>query len=156
MAEQLSTVRIAKEADIPGIYELCKLLHEENGIATMDDEKVLGMIWQAVTRQGAVIGVIDGEQGLEGCISLVVDELWYTTQHHISELFNFVRPDARKSPHAKSLIEFAKSFADSVGLPLFIGVVSNERTEAKVRLYQRQLSKPAGAFFIHGRFAEVA
>ena len=30
-----------------------------------------------------------------------------------------------------------------------IGVLSNHRTEAKVRLYERQFGKPSGAFFLY-------
>jgi hypothetical protein len=34
-------------------------------------------------------------------------------------------------------------------MPLLIGVLSNHRTEAKVRLYERQFGKPTGAFFLY-------
>ena len=35
-------------------------------------------------------------------------------------------------------------------IPLLIGVLSNKRTEGKIRLYERQLGKPSGAFFLYG------
>lgn len=156
MTDQTSTVRIATEADIPQIFELCRLLHEENGVASMSLERVGEMIRNGVDRNRGVIGVIGPSGALEGCISLVIDALWYTDDPHVSELFNFVHPDHRKSGHAKALIEFAKSTVDALGVPMFIGVVSNDRTEAKIRLYERQLGKPAGAFFIHGQYGAAA
>ena len=38
---------------------------------------------------------------------------------------------------------------DDLGIPLIIGVLSNQRTEAKIRLYERQFGAPAGAFFLY-------
>jgi hypothetical protein len=35
-------------------------------------------------------------------------------------------------------------------MPLVIGVISNIRTEAKIKLYERRLPK-AGAFFVYNR-----
>jgi hypothetical protein len=39
--------------------------------------------------------------------------------------------------------------ADKLGMPLTIGVLSNHRTEAKVRFYERFLGKAAGAYWIY-------
>jgi hypothetical protein len=47
------------------------------------------------------------------------------------------------------LIEFAKKCADEIGLPLTIGILTNQRMEGKVRLYRRSLGVPAGAWFVH-------
>jgi hypothetical protein len=35
-------------------------------------------------------------------------------------------------------------------MPLMIGVMSNSRTDAKVKLYERQFGNPAGSFFLYG------
>jgi len=43
---------------------------------------------------------------------------------------------------------FAKHVSESLNLDLTIGVLSNARTEAKVRLYQRQFPQK-GAFFVY-------
>lgn len=152
----MTKVRLATEADIPEILRLCVLLHEENGLASMSEEKVTGLVWRCISRHGGLIGVI-GEPGeLEAMIALQIDSLWYTDHEILSELFNFVRADCRRTDHAKRLVAFAKLTAEGMGLPLFIGVISNHRTKAKVRLYQRQLGEPAGAFFIHGQFEGTA
>jgi hypothetical protein len=36
-----------------------------------------------------------------------------------------------------------------MGMPLLIGVLSNSRTEAKIRLYKRHFGEPAGAYFLY-------
>ena len=87
-------------------------------------------------------------QGLEGMICLVPDQLWYSSDWFLNEVFNFVHPDFRRSTRAKGLIAFAKNISDEMNLPLILGVVSNYRTEAKVKLYERQFPK-AGAFFMY-------
>lgn len=143
-----SIVRLAGPQDEAGIMTLCELLHEENGLPPMDRELVRDTIQAAFDQRGGVIGVIGPVGALEGVIYLSISRFWYSHTPHLEELFNFVHPDHRKSSHAKALIEFAKGCA-SDGVRLVIGVVSNKRTEAKVRLYERRLGKPAGAYFVY-------
>jgi hypothetical protein len=45
-------------------------------------------------------------------------------------------------------LHFAKWASEESGYPLFIGVISNEHTQRKVQLYQRQFSDPVGNFFL--------
>lgn len=129
--------------------ELCRALHAENGMFTMSEDKVRGMLQRAFNRQGGIIGALGVPGRIEGAIYLVISDYWYSDDWHLSELFSFVLPQYRKSNNAKELITFAKRCSDEIGIPLVIGVISNERTEGKVRLYQRQLDKPAGAFFVY-------
>jgi len=143
-----SIVRLARPEDEASLMEMCRLLHQENGVFSMDDDLVLAVLRRAFERQGVIIGVIGPEHALEGVICLVIGSFWYSRQPHLEELFNFVHPEHRRSDHAKALIEFAKQ-CSSESAPLVIGVISNERTEAKVRLYERRLGKPAGAFFLY-------
>lgn len=143
-----SVVRLATPEDEAGIFHLCKLLHGENGLFPMDDELVEETIKNGITQNGGIIGLIGPPDALEGIIYLSISHFWYSRKPHLEELFNFVHPDFRRSDHAKALIDFAKS-CTSGNIRLVIGVVSNERTEAKVRLYERRLGKPAGAFFVY-------
>jgi hypothetical protein len=149
---QPSIVRIAIAEDEPEILRMVALMLEENNIgsslAEIDQEIVRQKIQKALTRDLSIMGVI-GEPGkLEAMIYLDVNSFWYSRKPHLMELFNFVDPEHRRSAHAKSLINFAKQCVTE-NTKLVIGVVSNERTEAKVRLYERQLGKPAGAFFVY-------
>lgn len=143
-----SVVRLATLEDEPQIMVLCKLLHEENGLFPMDDDLVNETIKLGTERRKGLIGVIGTQDHLEGIIFLQVSNFWYSTQPYLVELFNFVHPQHRRSNHAKALIEFAKKCTTD-DLKLVIGIISNERTAAKVRLYERQLGTPAGAFFVY-------
>ena len=129
--------------------ELCRALHAENGMFTMSEDKVRRMLHRAFDKQGAIVGALGPSGHIEGAIYLLISDYWYSDDWHLSELFSFVLPQYRKSNNAKELITFAKRCSDEIGIPLIIGVISNERTESKVRLYQKELAKPAGAFFVY-------
>lgn len=107
------------------------------------------MLHKAFDRKGGVIGVIGDPGNIEALIFLLISSFWYSSAWHLEELFSYVRPQFRKSTHAKALVEWAKRASDEIGIPLVIGIISNTRTEAKVRLYRRQLKDPAGAFFVY-------
>lgn len=141
-------VRLARPEDETNIYDLLVLMHEENGLFSMDEETVQSLIHDVVSNKKGVVGLIENDGDIEAAICLMINNLWYTQDYCISDLFNFVAPQYRKSTRAKSLIQFAKNYADEIGIPLFMGIVSNVRTEAKIKLMERQMNK-AGAFFIY-------
>lgn len=144
-----SVVRLATHADEPAIFEMCKMLHTENGMFPMDDDLVRETMTRGIRRDNSILGVIGPEGGaLEGMIFMLISNFWYSRKPHLEELFSYVPPQYRKSNHAKELIEFAKRCSND-DIRLVIGIVSNHRTETKVRLYQRRLGKPAGAFFVY-------
>jgi hypothetical protein len=140
-------VRIAEQKDEEELMTLCRNLSSENAMFEVNDDKVRAMLRKAFNREGGVLGAI-GEPGkIEGMIYMLVSTFWYSDQPHLEELFAYVVPEYRKSKNAVELMKFAKWCSDQSGFPLVIGVISNERTEGKVRLYQRQFSKPIGNFF---------
>jgi GNAT superfamily N-acetyltransferase len=132
------------------MLSLCHELHQDNGLFEMEDAKVREMLDRAYNRQGGVIGIIDGDGEIAGAIYMTISSMWYRSPEHLEELFNFVRPKYRNTKAAKALVQFAKTCSDKTGLPLMIGVVTNKRLEAKVRLYRQELGMPAGAFFLYG------
>jgi hypothetical protein len=150
MTDEDVKVRRGGRADETDILKLCHELHAENGMFDMDDACVCDTLTRAYDRQGAIIGVIDGDNEIAAAIFLCLSRLWYRPQEHLEELFNYVRPKYRKTRYADTLIEFAKTCSDQTNLPLMIGVVTNKRLESKVRLYRRKLGLPSGAWFVHG------
>ena len=142
-------VHIADRKDEEEIMELCRQLHRENGQYDFSETKVRLMLHRAFDREGGVLGVI-GESGkLEGMIYMLVTTPWYSENSNLEELFAYVAPAYRKSKNAIELMKFAKWCVEQSGLPLLIGVISNERTQGKIRLYKRQFSEPAGTFFYY-------
>lgn len=142
-------VRIATQADEPAIYELLIRMHGESGMFAFNEKRVREHIEAGTRYKGGIAGVIEGPKGVEATIGIATGQVWYSDDWHISELWNFIHPDYRTSGHAPRLIKFAQWCSDQMQLPLLVGVVSNKRTEAKVRLYKRLLPQ-TGTFFMWG------
>jgi hypothetical protein len=141
-------VRKARPEDRATILKICEQNHAENGQFSLAMPKVEAMVDKAFSKQGAIIGVV-GREKIEGIIILLIAQFWYTEDWCLEEIMNFVLPDYRRSTHAKDMIAFAKRCSEDIGIDLVIGVVSNERTKAKIELYRRQLGDPVGGYFIH-------
>lgn len=158
----LLTPRLAVPDDSESLFDMCCQLWEENGIFPMSEEKVRRMIeiavkpderrdWEPIT----IIGALGPVGDVEGCIALCVTQSWYSDAWHLEELWNFVRPDKRRSNHAKSLIEYSKSIQRQMGLPLMIGILSSDHTQEKIRLYARRFGEQAGAYWVYPSWTEL-
>lgn len=142
-------VRKAIPRDREPILEICRLNHSENGQFALSMRKVEEQVDKAFTGGGAIVGLVGGHNRIEGAILLVIGQFWYTEEWCVEETMNYVHPEFRKSTHAKDMIDFGKRCSDELAIPLVIGVVSNERTRAKMELYRRRLGDPVGGYFIH-------
>jgi hypothetical protein len=145
-------VRIGVPEDVHPMMDLALKACDENGFVDPNPEKLLAEIWPALNLHDGIVGIIQDEgDRLEGAILLRIGKMWYSDASVIEEKAIFIHPDYRsaKGGRARRLCEFSKQAADTLGLPLVIGVLSNHRTEAKVRLYERQFGKPSGAFFLY-------
>lgn len=143
-------VRLAVPADLPGLLELMRVACREDAQHEMDEERVLNMLRRYYDKQGAIIAVIGAEGEPEAYLLMVLDEIWYAPPGtmQLLELSLFVHPDYRKSDRAKQLMQFSKQASEGLAIDLTIGVFSNSRTEAKIRLYKRQF-QTAGAYFMY-------
>lgn len=146
-------VRIGTPEDVDGMMELAFSACAENGLTNPNPAKLLNEIWAGLTRNHGIVGII-GSPGetFEAAILLRVEELWYSSEPSLVERAIFVHPDYRsaKGGRARKLCEFAKQASMLLELPLVIGILSSQRTESKVRLYERQFGKPSGAYWIVG------
>lgn len=145
-------VRVGTPEDVHGVMDLAMLAVDENGIVRPKPERLLSEIWPALNLDNGIMGII-GEAGtpFEAAILLRITTMWYSDDRIVEERAIFVHPEYRnaKGGRAARLCEFAKSVADRLECPLMIGVLSNDRTAAKVRLYERQFGTPAGAYFLY-------
>lgn len=145
-------VRIGTVEDVDGMMALAKAASEENGFLFPNLGKMLYEIYAGLARDHGVVGIIgEDKSNLEGAVLLRIVKTWYSDQDFLEEKAIFIHPDYRaaKGGRARKLCEFSKKMADGLGLPLLIGVLSNHRTEGKVRLYERQFGPPAGAYFLY-------
>ena len=152
MSDELK-IRTGTPEDIYEMMDLALMACEENGFVNPDKTKLMTELWQALNLNYGMVGIIGKENGpIEGAILLRIGPMWYSHDMVVEEKAIFIHPDHRgaKEGRARKLVEFAKQAADELGIPLLIGVLSNKRTEGKIRLYERQLGKPTGAFFLYG------
>jgi len=158
MAEGLK-IRLGTPADEEGMLQMALKAWEENGIKSVNPEKMLGMIKPALYLWQGLVGII-GEPGekIEAAVLLRTSQMWYSDEWILEEKAIFVDPEFRIMKgirsgqtlgHARTLCEFSKQTAEQLGLPLLIGVLSSHRTEAKIRLYEKSFGAPSGAFFLY-------
>lgn len=147
-------VRLATEADEEKLFLLLLLLHAENGMFSMDDDKVIAGIRYATQRQGGIIFCIDDGPHLVASLGMLLTSDWYSNDLYLLERWNYVHPEYRQSDYARKLIEqgkWAHAWWKQKGenFPFQCGINSFDRTEAKVRLYARHMPC-IGAFFMYG------
>lgn len=132
--------------------------YKENGMFPLAVDKVEWFINRALhsdmipewdTGPRGAIGVIGPVGNLEGIVFVTIGEWWYTHQKHIEEFIVLTDPECRKSGHAHALHEWMREQVERTKMPLITGIISNERTEAKCRLYRRTFDK-IGEFFFCG------
>ena len=151
-------VRVGTVEDLDEIMRLAAQATEENAFVIPDTFKLLQAIYPALERKTGIVGVI-GNPGspIEGAVVLQMGEVWYSTELVLEEKAIYVDPAYRATGnrsnhaigHARKLAEFAKYVSEQMGMPLAVGVLSNHRTEAKVRFYKRIFGEPAGVFFLY-------
>lgn len=143
-----SPVVKAKPADKEAVIEICKEDHAENGWFSLSIPKLENTVSRILENGEGVIGLIRRSE-IEAIMVLNISQFWYSGDYCLEEMLNFVRPQYRRSTNAKDMIQFAKRCAEEIGIPLVIGVTSNERTKAKIELYKRQLGESCGGYFIY-------
>ena len=148
-AKAIHSVRLVTEADIPQLLALARAVHAEGGVMPFSERRALGCVWQAIKQDRAIGACIGPVGAIEAVIFLLIGQYYYTDYQHLEECFLYVAPEFRRSDRAKRLLQYAKKASDTLHVPLLIGVLSQKKTEAKIRLYQRQLGKPAGAYFLY-------
>lgn len=145
-------IRVGTPDDVYGVMDLALMACEENGLINPDPSRLLEHIWSALNKDRGLMGIIGyPDQPPEAAILLRISNLWYGNEDLLEERALFVRPEFRsaKGGRARRLADFAKQAADELGIPLLIGVLSNHRTEGKIRMYRRIFGEPAGAFFLY-------
>lgn len=152
-SNQELVIRTATTEDMDEIMKLALSACEENGFLNPNPAKLAAEIWPALTLDHGVCFVIGKPGGaIEGLVLLRIGRMWYSDAEVVEEKAIFIYPEFRsaKGGRAKRLAEQSKRVADELGIPLIIGVLSNSRTEAKVRMYERIFGPPSGAFFLYG------
>jgi GNAT superfamily N-acetyltransferase len=146
-------VRVGVPEDFNEMMRLSIAATQENAFIAPDIGLLANQVYKSLIQQNGVVGVIGNKVGgkLQGAILLNIGPVWYSAEPVLEEKAIYVDPEYRaaKGGRARKLAEFAKRIAEELELPLAIGVLSNSRTEAKIRLYERTFGKPAGVYFLY-------
>jgi hypothetical protein len=146
-------VRTGVPEDVHEIMSMASDAFPEMCIVTPDNTRILELVWSALNQDHGICGVLTNEAGkIEGGIILKIGKLWYSNADVLEDKILFIHKDYRKSGggRARRLCEYAKTVSNELKMPLLVGVFSNNRTEGKVRLYERQFGKMVGGFFLYG------
>src|ERR1700740_537365 len=125
--------RVATPDDLDELMALSAMACDENGFLNPNPEMLLREIYPALHQDNGIVGVVGPENGpIGGAVLLRISRTWYSSEPLIEERGIFVHPDYRKGHRSTQtkmppalLIEFSKKVADTLGLPLMIGVLSN-------------------------------
>jgi len=150
----VSGVRLAEKKDEGEIFGLLVMLHAENGLFSMNRDKVINGIRYATERQGGIIFVIDHGPRIVATLGMAIVSDWYSDDEYLLERWNYVHPDYRKSDYGRKLLEQCKWAHDwfkkeGALLPFMCGINSFHRVESKIRLYARHMPC-IGAYFMYG------
>lgn len=146
-------IRLATPEDMPEVMRLAVSAASENGFLDASAELLAAELWPALNCDHGLCAVIGLPGGaIEGLVLLRIGNMFYSPQIVVEEKCVFIYPEFRsaKGARARKLCEFSKQVADTLGIPLLIGVLSNTRTAGKVKMYERMFGPPAGAFFLYG------
>ena len=144
-------IRVATVDDLKEVMALAAEVAKENALFDTSTEHLLKIVWPCLTQQSGIIGLIGKRGGdIEGMAVLVVGTLSYSDTPCVEEKCVFVRKEFRsaKGGRAHKLLQFSKTVAAGLSLPLLIGVLSNTETRSKVKLYEREFGDPAGCFWV--------
>lgn len=141
-------VRVAKPEDFVFIVGMAERLHEENGHLEIDRELAENALMGAINQDKAIIGLIGPTEDIQGIVFLRLCQFWYSKQIILEEMFLYVKPEHRRGTGIPaSLVKWAVAAGKRLEVPLMIGVLSNQRTRAKLRLYRRFIGHPVGGYF---------
>jgi len=146
-------IRLATTDDMEEVMRLAIAASEDNSFIPANPALLAREIWPALCQDHGLCPVIGPPGGaIEGLALLRIGAMWYSDYIVVEEKAVYVYPEFRsaKGGRARKLCEYSKHVAEELGLPLLIGVLSNERTAGKVKLYQRMFGPPSGAFWLIG------
>lgn len=144
-------IRVATVDDLDAVMKLAADVARENALFDTSMEHLVRIVWPCLTQQTGIIGLIGKRGGeIEGMVVLVVGTLSYSDTPCVEEKCVFVRKEFRsaKGGRAHKLLQFSKSVAEGLSLPLLVGVLSHDETRNKVKLYEREFGAPAGCFWV--------
>src|SRR5262245_33284480 len=86
-------VRLATKKDEGEIFAMLCMLHAENGMFSMNRDKVIAGIQWATERRGGIIYCIDDGPRVAATLGMTIAMDWYSDDEYLLERWNYVLPD---------------------------------------------------------------
>lgn len=139
-------LREATIADLPGIMDLLKAMHAENGILRLSVAKTEAKARHALENGFVVVAVDQGK--IVGSVAVLVGDFsWYSEERIVVDLWMFVHPKARRGLRVfNQLMTAFRAYKDALNLPLMTAVVSPKDSARKSDLYRRLLTSVGETF----------
>ena len=159
-----SVVRRATEDDIDALYLVVPRFLEETNLLPVSTAKIQRLIERCAMREGgAIAGIIDGPDGIDGSIGLDVAESDVSDRRYVRGIWLGLHPDLRANPPrqggpranlGRRLFEFARWYhgqlEQQAGYPILMqfDVTTRVALGPKLGFFERN-AMPVGAIFAY-------
>lgn len=152
-------VRVAREEDEAALFDLLTALYKDNGIGVAPLAQDMRMAIRAGTRErnGVLIGVIDGKDGvLAGSVCIVPTTWWFNHESwYLAVRYLFVRPEYREQHAAfyDDLFQFARAYRNMAAdgrarIPLVTDVTGLDHLDEKMKLWAQHGKLVGGIYLV--------
>lgn len=135
---------IATDDDLDGVYSLLQAMHEESGVAPVNEIKAQGVISQRISDGGCIIA--RNKSGIVGSVGIYKESWWYSDDLAFFDQWFFVHPKNRSEGHAVRLIAALKQAARDENIPFVLRVGTSADALAKLKFFKKHLTPFGGAF----------
>jgi GNAT superfamily N-acetyltransferase len=148
-------IRFAEAGDLPRVLALLRLLHAETPHARLSEARLRETAASVLGTGAVVFSLAPGGEPVGTC-GLAIEQPWFSDDFWLRDVWLFVHPMHRRTPHARALLRTARRYAERLNLPLVMEVAGGpaaggpRRVVAKMRLYRRELGEPSGATWVIG------
>jgi hypothetical protein len=158
-------VRKATPHDADQLAEIVPLILAETALLPMSTLKVAGIIERCIYQDGALAGVIDGEDGIAASVGLCPVDDPISDHRYIRGVWCGISPKARKAPpktmpvykdprrhYGRQLFSFVRwaheTMSEAAGHPLLFlfEITTVDEMYQKMDLYQRNMPQVGGIF----------
>jgi len=144
--QKYSPIVRAKPEDVKDLRLHLRAIKEGFSGSAPSLEEIDSVTDMIARNDGAVAGIARENGKIVASIGLTVNRLWYSDEFLLADAWHYVVPTRRRSPYAKALIRFAKTYADTAGVPLVMTIENTPALAPKIGLYTRELEAYGGLF----------
>lgn len=139
-------IKLARPADADELCAHLRGIDEGFGNGRPSDALIEEVV-KSVCRGDRMVAALVRERGrIVASTGLSINKLWYSDEFLLADMWHYVSDAYRKSPYAKTLLRFAKTYADKLAVPLVMTIENSEALQPKIRLYEREFTPYGGLF----------